>query len=88
MVDVNVFPEPHQIRKSNVYLIEARLNDSGIQPSFYHLADDEDDIFNQVSEIIKTHDVLIMSGGVSKGKFDFIPGVLDKLSFKKLFHRI
>ncbi|MFK5958277.1 MAG: molybdopterin-binding protein, partial [Lutibacter sp.] len=33
-------------------------------------------------------DVLLFSGAVSKGKFDFIPEVLDELGVEKLFHRV
>ena len=34
------------------------------------------------------NDVLLLSGGVSKGKFDFIPDVMDALGVEKIFHRV
>ncbi len=41
-----------------------------------------------MKSILDTYDVLLMSGGVSKGKFDFIPEVLERLGFEKLFHKV
>jgi molybdopterin molybdotransferase len=39
-------------------------------------------------KILDDYDVLILSGGVSKGKFDFVPEVLEGLGIKKLFHQV
>ena len=33
-------------------------------------------------------DVLLFSGAVSKGKFDFLPEVLEELKVEKLFHKV
>jgi len=41
-----------------------------------------------MKNLLESYDVILMSGGVSKGKFDFIPEVLDRLGFNKLFHRV
>jgi molybdopterin molybdotransferase len=39
-------------------------------------------------KIVEEYDVLIISGGVSKGKFDFIPAALEAAGVKKLFHQV
>ncbi|HLD69485.1 MAG TPA: molybdopterin-binding protein, partial [Candidatus Omnitrophota bacterium] len=41
-----------------------------------------------IKRILKNFDVLILSGGVSMGKFDYVPQVLTKLGVKVLFHKV
>jgi molybdopterin molybdotransferase len=88
LVEVTQSPAPHQIRKSNIHVLMSRLEDYGIKADNYHFKDDSIDIVNQVRKLYYEYDVLMMSGGVSKGKFDFIPPVLENLRFEKLFHRV
>ena len=88
LVPVTDKPLPHQIRRSNVHMLAARLHQLGVTTQAYHLKDDPANIVKQVGRIVDKHDVLMMSGGVSKGKFDFIPDVLSEMKFDKLFHRI
>lgn len=88
LVEINQTPKPHQIRKSNVHMLRAELTCSGIDADLFHLEDDAEVIEQELREIMEKYDVLMMSGGVSKGKFDFIPGVLEKLGVKKKFHKV
>jgi molybdopterin molybdotransferase len=88
LVPINAIPLDHQIRRSNVYRIVTSLLDYGIQADNKHLNDDEEEITRALKVYLENYDVLILSGGVSKGKFDFLPRVLEKVGVKKLFHRI
>lgn len=88
LVEIDEKPLPHQIRKSNVYRLQATLKSWGIQADTAHLIDDEAKIVERLKTIVEEYDVIIMSGGVSKGKFDFIPSALAKLGVEKLFHKI
>jgi molybdopterin molybdotransferase len=88
LVDVDHTPAAYQIRKSNVHMISSRLRQLGITSKSFHFKDDADDIKNELEQILNDFDVLLMSGGVSKGKFDFIPEVLDRLGFEKVFHKV
>ena len=88
LVDIHEKPLPHQIRRSNVYAIVSELKKLGINADLFHLNDDEHQLFSRLEEILEAHDVLITSGGVSRGKFDHLPEVLEKLGVEKLFHRI
>lgn len=85
LVEVNEKPESYQIRKSNVYTIEAALLQDGIQPTMYHLPDTWDLLVQKLPAIISDHDVLLFSGGISKGKYDLIPKVLAFLGIRKHF---
>jgi molybdopterin molybdotransferase len=88
LVEINEKPLSHQIRRSNVYAIAAELKHFGIKTSLYHFNDEKEKLKNELEKVLKSHDVIIMSGGVSKGKFDFVPETLENLGVKKLFHRI
>ena len=88
LVEIHQRPLPHQIRKSNVHRLRASLKSWGIHADTAHIADDQAAIKTTLDELLQTKKVLIMSGGVSKGKFDYIPQALEDLGVKKLFHRI
>ena len=81
--------EEHQVRRSNAYAVVACLREHGFeQVSDDHIVDDEAMLRQRLSRHLAERDVLILSGGVSKGKFDFVPGVLKGLGVEEVFHRI
>ena len=88
LVDIDDTPADYQIRKSNVFMLQTRLKELGVESKAFHFQDDSEGIYEEMKKVLATYDVLLMSGGVSKGKFDFIPAVLDRLGFEKLFHRV
>ncbi len=88
LVDVSETPLPHQIRRSNVYRLQASLKQYKIEVDAYHLIDDQASIEKAIEQMLDTYDILLLSGGVSKGKFDFVPAAMEALGVKKLFHRI
>jgi len=88
LVEVEEEPLPHQIRKSNAYSLFAALSEDSITPLLLHLNDDKDIIRQNLSFAIQGMDVLLLSGGVSKGKYDFIPQVLDELGVESIFHGV
>jgi len=88
LVEVHDVPEPHQIRRSNSYAVQAAMETLGWEGNQFHLLDRKDSMLDSLKMVINTFDVIILSGGVSKGKFDFIPQVLQELGVKKLFHQV
>ena len=88
LVNVDQIPASYQIRKSNVHMISARLKQLGVTSKSFHFKDDAAGIYQEMQLVLKDYDVLLMSGGVSKGKFDFIPEVLERLGFTKVFHKV
>jgi molybdopterin molybdotransferase len=88
LVDVDTVPEVHQIRRSNMAMLQAAMKQLQWSSTAFHLSDNEAMIKAKLVEILAAHDVLILSGGVSKGKFDFIPKVLEALGIQKKFHQI
>ncbi len=88
LVEIHEKPLAHQIRRSNVHRLKATLSGLGLPVDTHHLNDDMEEILANLSEFINKYDVLVLSGGVSKGKFDFLPEALEKLGVQKLFHKI
>ncbi len=79
----------HQIRRSNTYAVMAALRARGFdRVSNDHLFDDEAMLADRLSLHLATHDTLILSGGVSMGRFDLVPKVLKSLGVREIFHRV
>jgi molybdopterin molybdotransferase len=88
LVEVHETPLPHQIRKSNVHVMAAVLGTWGLTADLLHLPDDPAAIEATLSDCLKNYNVLLMSGGVSMGKFDHLPEVLEKIGVRKWFHKV
>lgn len=88
LVDVAATPLAHQIRKSNVYTLVSLLDALQIPSETAHLKDKKEVLKATIASYLENYDVLLFSGAVSKGKFDFLPEVLEELGVKKLFHKV
>jgi len=88
LVEVNEKPEEYQIRRSNVWTLVSLLKNEGIEADTDHIEDDKKVLKQKIANYLEEYDVLMFSGAVSKGKFDFLPEILDELDVKKLFHRV
>ena len=88
LVEVADKPLPHQIRKSNVYTLVALLERLNIKAETTHIIDEKPLLKQKINSFLQEFDVLIFSGAVSKGKFDYLPEVLDELGVEKLFHKV
>lgn len=90
LVDIYSFKiEPHQIRMSNSYTIKSILKKAGYDKvEIFHLKDKPEDLRDKFSKILKEFDIIIVTGGVSAGKFDYIPQIMSELGVKNIFHKI
>jgi len=88
LVDVDKTPLPHQIRRSNTLALHAILESHASNIDLLHLIDDEDVIKAKLDEVLRHYDLVILSGGVSKGRYDFIPSALKSLQVEEVFHRV
>ncbi len=81
--------ESHQIRESNGPAVVAMLRQKGYADCQHdHLVDNVEILERRIAEHLDTADVLVLSGGVSMGKADFIPQVLQQLGVQVVFHKI
>ncbi len=88
LVDVIESPKPHQIRKSNVFTLFSLLERLEIKADIDHIVDDKIKLESKIANYLQSYDALLFSGAVSKGKYDFLPEVLENLGVEKLFHRV
>lgn len=82
-------PLPHQIRRSNAYALKKSLVHFGYtNVKLDHLNDDPGDVAAHYEAYASEFDILIYSGGVSKGKFDYLPNVWTDMGVEKIFHEV
>ncbi|WP_122050634.1 molybdopterin molybdotransferase MoeA [Asaia bogorensis] len=78
-----------QIRRSNEYAIAASLARNGFtRQSFAVLPDDLATLTDQLGALLAEQDVLVISGGVSMGQFDFVPQALSALGVRNIFYKV
>ncbi|NNM62060.1 MAG: molybdopterin molybdotransferase MoeA [Steroidobacteraceae bacterium] len=79
----------YQIRRSNAYAVAATLRQRGfMRIGDDHILDDEASLRERLALHLTTHEVLVLSGGVSMGRFDLVPKVLQQVGVREVFHRI
>lgn len=88
LVDISETPLPYQIRKSNTYQLDALLRSVGLESTHLHLPDEPGRMHEKLEAALHGVDVMLMSGGVSMGKFDYVPGVLTGLGVEQHFHKV
>lgn len=88
IVDLTETPLAHQIRSSNAYTIQSLLTKWNIEATRLHLPDDRNATVEGLRQALENFDVLILSGGVSMGKLDYVPEALSTLGLEKLFHKV
>lgn len=89
LVDIDKPVAAHQVRRSNDYALRAALLSVGYPDvGRFHLRDVPHEIEHLLWHIIAEYDVVIVVGGVSKGKFDFVPPELERQGVKKCFQGV
>lgn len=88
LVDVSDEPAPFQIRRSNSYTISSVLKRYGIAAELAHVKDDESAIESLLDSALAEYDVLLLSGGVSMGKYDHLPSLLQRKGVTEVFHKV
>jgi molybdopterin molybdotransferase len=88
LVAVDETPEAHQIRRSNVFTLVSLLAGLQIPSETDHITDDKPILKSKIKTYLEAYDVLLFSGAVSKGKYDFLPEVLEELGVEKGFHKV
>ena len=89
LVDVDVTPAPHQIRRSNDLAIETALSNAKLSAKTRnHLPDAITLSKIKLAELIRSNTFVIISGGISMGTKDYIPTALDELGLINHFHGV
>ncbi len=88
IVAIEETPAPHQIRNSNSYMLAALVRSSGGIPTILPVARDTRTALDALLESGLQHDLLIVSGGVSAGKYDLVKPALRDLGVQFHFERV
>lgn len=81
--------EKGKIYNTNPYLLGGYMAANGMKPKQYGIIkDDIDALENCVEEALAQSDMVITTGGVSVGDFDYIPRVMEQMGARILFHRL
>lgn len=79
----------HQVRRSNAYGLGAALTLAGFAPATdLHLPDRQDELRAAFARELARRDVLVLSGGVSAGRYDFVPAALAACGVRRVFHQV
>ena len=89
LVEVDALVAAHQIRRSNDHSIRASLVMAGYpRADRFHLRDIRHEIEHMLWHILAEYDIVLITGGVSKGKFDFLPSELERQGVRKVFRGV
>ncbi|MEH7016738.1 MULTISPECIES: molybdopterin molybdotransferase MoeA [Bacillus] len=89
LLEVHEPLEPGKIRNSNSYMIAAQIMRAGGTVRYYgQFADDFDTCYEMVKKTMEEVDLLITTGGVSVGDYDYLPAIYEKLGAHVLFNKV
>ncbi len=89
IVEPDQVPGVSQIRNSNSYQLAAQAERTGVAARYYGIVrDDVEETFSVISDAIAENEIMLITGGVSMGDFDFVPSVLERAGVKILFSRV
>jgi len=89
LVEITESPKPFQLRKSNSLALQNSLKNFGFDHvDTHHLNDDLDSMIQHYQKYQSEYDYFIYSGGVSEGKFDFLPECWKALEIEQIFHKV
>lgn len=88
LVSVETNPMPHQVRNSNSYALAAQVRAAGATATILPVAKDEPNHLRALVSEGLQHDLLLISGGVSAGKYDFVKAALDEHQGRFFFTRV
>lgn len=88
LVEPSAVPGPGQLRNSNANMLVSQAIRGGADTRYLGIALDSADALAGLIEVGLQSDVLVLSGGVSAGKLDLVPGVLRDMGVQPHFHQI
>ncbi len=88
LVDCDSVPDRGQIRNSNGPMLVAMAQSLGLETTNLGIGRDEPDQLARRIESGLEHDILILSGGVSAGMMDLVPGLLKEQGVEQVFHKV
>ena len=89
LVEPSRKPNSVQIRNSNSYQLCAQIERAGCLPRYFGIVEDiPESIDRMLRQALQESDVILLSGGVSMGDFDFVPGILRQNGVDLRFEKV
>ncbi|PEY40346.1 molybdopterin molybdenumtransferase [Bacillus cereus] len=89
LLDVDEPLQTGKIRNSNTYMILSQIRRAGGRVKYFgKFSDDFDTCHAAVKEALSQVDMLITTGGVSVGDYDYLPAIYEKLGVSVLFNKV
>jgi molybdopterin molybdotransferase len=89
LVEPDQNPEISQIRNSNAQQLIAQLGRMGLKGYYYGIAKDRKERIRElIVRAMEDNDMVLLTGGVSMGEYDYVPEVLDELRVNIRFSTI
>ncbi len=89
LVEPNELPGIAQIRNSNAIQLESQVRTVPSQPVYYGIAADAGpELYKIINEAMENCDLVLLTGGVSMGDFDFVPDVMQEAGIEILFNTV
>lgn len=77
-----------QVYESNTFMLKSALNDIDIQPEVVFLLDDLEQTKTAIQKAFMVSDMLMLSGGISVGDYDFVKPALEANEVDELFYKV
>lgn len=82
LVEPSQLPRDAQIRNSNAWQLLAQAEKAGCEARYYGIAVDSEQVtFDKITAAGRQSDIILLTGGVSVGDFDFVPSIIEKAGF-------
>ncbi len=89
LVPIEATPASHQLRRSNGLTLQMAIRSTtALEATTTHIQDDLTETTRQIKESLSRTDVIVLSGGISKGKKDYVRPALESLIGAPLFHGV
>lgn len=79
---------PGKIYESNSHMLYAALMECGIEPQIIRVPDNFDQTVSVIEKYIDSCDLLIASGGISVGDYDFVGQAMNQIGVECIFHKV
>jgi len=88
LVEVHETPSDFEIRSSNLEMLQSLLKPHCELTNVFRLSDDEQETTHFIQHELENFDIVCFSGGVSKGRYDFVAKALEENGIEKHFHGV
>lgn len=79
---------PGKIYESNTLMLQMALKEFGFESDICTVKDDYDETLKTIKKKSESCDVLLVSGGISVGDYDFVKDILEEIGIKKQFYKL